>query len=257
MRASTLPTVLTPRRPSIRFTLIELLVVIAIIAILAALLLPSLRKARESALNVSCINRLRQFGIVHMQYAGDYDGSFPGDTTIYFKADANRAYPHFIYSWFRNRLMNDYALVQESFYCPLAPWKIEGYWDGDIWPAPQDPDIDLGDVTGIGYFMFSNIQPAGGLHGGAEVPTTIAQSTPEMLLASDPVHRYVRFGSDDWATFVRGRSRNPHHNGGGLPTGGHRVRVDGAVKWLPFEQYDRTKYLQPSNSTWWEYYAWE
>lgn len=59
------------------FTLIELLVVIAIIAILAAMLLPVLSRARQTAMRIQCMNNLKQLGLAAMVYANDNHGFFP------------------------------------------------------------------------------------------------------------------------------------------------------------------------------------
>jgi prepilin-type processing-associated H-X9-DG protein len=57
--------------------LVELLIVIGIIALLAALLLPALRVARETAQRTRCAAQLRQLGAALIAYANSNRGSLP------------------------------------------------------------------------------------------------------------------------------------------------------------------------------------
>jgi prepilin-type N-terminal cleavage/methylation domain-containing protein/prepilin-type processing-associated H-X9-DG protein len=141
------------------FTLIELLVVIAIIGILAAILLPALARARESARRSSCANNLKQFGIIFKMYANESPGQkcppmelgvAPRDDTGEWKLFAGAGprvkaiYPEYL---------TDPAII----ICPSdADNKVDSLRDEDFAPGWNMPNgLKKGDWH-LGYFLGSS-----------------------------------------------------------------------------------------------------
>jgi len=65
------------RQKRAAFTLIELLIVLTVITLLAAMLLPVLRSALETARAASSMNNLKQIGLAFSLYLDDHGSFFP------------------------------------------------------------------------------------------------------------------------------------------------------------------------------------
>jgi len=161
------------------FTLIELLVTIAIIAILAALLLPSISRAKETAKRSACSGNLRQIGTAIACYANDWRNAFP-------QGESNAA----IWRWQIAPYLGlnvgpyDAKLANGVLRCPS--WQLKG--------------IDVYNESGYGW----NTQYMGYLEGALwSVPTMVwlqqVSKPTETALCGDTTDWMVSVYNTDYA----------------------------------------------------------
>jgi prepilin-type N-terminal cleavage/methylation domain-containing protein/prepilin-type processing-associated H-X9-DG protein len=138
------------------FTLIELLVVIAIIAILAALLVPAVKRARETAVRVICSTNQRQIGLHMAVYAKDHDGRHLPGAQI-----SIASWPGLLVWFYDDRPFREQVFptpkMFQLYYCPTVSrlgykgdsMPVSGYpsnyavnFDLFWFQRPSNPDLD-------------------------------------------------------------------------------------------------------------------
>lgn len=257
MSERTLPRHGQGRSDQAAFTLIEVLVVVAIIGLLAAILLPSLKAAREQARRTDCASNLHQIGVGLTMYAQAHKDQLPpifrtatSFTTYYLRA--NGAGTHGLGLLIDRRYISD----PKTFYCTgqhsrdSASLTYNGpdnrYYSRKAWddlPSPR-PQVRCSyparlievpqEAQQIGAGPTMRPMPAGELTGWrmGRFSQTVLGPNPRKIIATDLSQKVVY--SDFTGVTL--------WTGGGLETGNvasphnlkgfNRLFGDASVRWL-------------------------
>ena len=226
------------------FTLVELLVVVVIISTLIAMILPSMRKAKLVAWQVTCSAQVRGWTQANLVYSND------NRTWLATRGPTSQAltYPNIVGSDFQTQLKN-YGVGIANAFCPESsvPKTFQaGYyaaWTGTLdytyyaylpGTGPRVPKraTDSVDQTGRPTFVFGDVNRF-------SIGTTVQ-------ILSSHAEQTKPWVAYDFSYIVSGWSPASMPT----PRGGNNAFIDGSTVWTPFSQLDLTvAYNSPGDSS--------
>ncbi|MFW5856571.1 MAG: type II secretion system protein [Planctomycetota bacterium] len=247
------------------FTLVELLVVIAIISVLAALLLPALENAIDTAQRTSCMGNFKQLYLGANMFTSDYDGALPqlnnGAYCIMGLAGPN------IKSSFSQAEAD--AAIAGNAHCRFAANYLDTPWQYDVGsrrvslpgvqvcpgigfdtrfrpsqmpggPGPVVVGKTFYRNTVVGYAAWPG-QYSGGSSNESRLNCRYRNRAPfwplrlqDMKQPSVDILMADLLVQEGTANYYSGAMRIIPHGVGGLPSGSNQVYADGSVRWHAF-----------------------
>ena len=218
------------------FTLIELLVVIGIIAILAALLLPVLAKAKQSAYKAQCASNLKQWGVAVAMYAGDfvdyfYNGNIvnpsPNMGTAWVSPSSNtNFYPAYLYKNSPGNAATGLRSQNDVLYCPTDTWH-------------RDYEASTGRTDLIGYHWLPARAPVAGFYIIPYTQWYYRTKVGGKYRMAPVMGDSIETQNGSWiqtftGTFNFNGPGSNHAGANAVPTGGNFLYEDGHVDWVKF-----------------------